>query len=148
MNCYTSGIIGLGFLIASYSTMSVSVAEKQLFKKKLSPSLIKIYDEITSERRNQYIQGLILGLIISYIFLIFGKTNNKYHNLVFSLAITVATSVIYYFLTPKSDYMLNHLKTHKHNKAWLKIYSVMKKRYLLGFLLGSFSSLPISYVFC
>jgi hypothetical protein len=148
MNCYVSAIIGIGMMIASFSTMSISKKQTDIFKKVLSTTQINIYDKIIHERRNQYFQGLILGLFLSYIISKFIKINDKYFHIVFSLAITVITSVIYYSLMKKKDYMLNHLKTVDENKAWLKIYRKMRHTYLLGFIIGSLSSLPISYALC
>ena len=43
---------------------------------------------------------------------------------------------MYYTLSPKSDYMLNHLTTSKQNKAWLEMYKHMKFKYHSGFLFG------------
>jgi Sec-independent protein secretion pathway component TatC len=57
-------------------------------------------------------------------------------------------SVVYYFLIPKSDYMLNYLKTEEEIKAWLEIYKYMKLKYFLGFLFGFLSAIPIAYSMC
>jgi hypothetical protein len=65
-----------------------------------------------------------------------------------SFGITGLTSVLYYCLMPKNDYMLNHLKTPEEIKAWLNIYKTMKRRYLLGLIFGLLSAIPISNSFC
>jgi len=49
---------------------------------------------------------------------------------------------------PKSDYMLNHLKTQEQNKAWLEVYKEMQQKYIKGFLLGCLSAIPISLILC
>ena len=149
MNCYTSGIIGIGMLGATFATMVVQKDQKEKLKSVLSPELANIYENITKERRNLYFQGLLLGLLISYLCLrILPQSINTFHRVSFVAAITVSISVIYYFLMPKSDYMLNHLKTHEENVAWLTIYQTMQKRYLVGFLIGSLSAIPIAYAMC
>jgi hypothetical protein len=148
MNCYLSGILGLGMIMASLSTMSISAKESKIFKNVLNPTLKKTYDKISLERKRNYLYGLILGLIVSKIAIGFINITNKYHRMNICLAITLIITISYYSLIPKSDYMLKHLRTSKENKAWLKIYSVMKQRYILGFILGSLSSVPISYIFC
>jgi len=66
MNCYVSGIVGLGMLFASYSTMSISKQEKNRLLNVFPPELDKIYIKISNERRNIYFQGLILGIAVSY----------------------------------------------------------------------------------
>ena len=148
MNCYVSGIIGLGMLFASYSTMSISEREKNRLLDVFPPELDKIYIKISNERRNIYFQGLILGIVVSYLLLTLITITNTYHRSTFFLAIALPISVLYYFLMPKSDYMLNHLKTQEENKAWLEVYRQMQQKYIKGFLLGCLSAIPISFVLC
>jgi uncharacterized protein YacL len=148
MNCYTSGIVGLGMLFATYSTSSISDDEKRKLLDIFPPELDKIYIKITEERASIYFQGLILGLIASYLLLSLVSLTTPFHKATFFLAITLITSVLYYFIVPKSDYMLNHLKTQEQNKAWLEIYKKMQSRYLCGFILGALSAIPISYAVC
>lgn len=148
MNCYTSSIIGLGMLGATYSTMSVTKEQKEKLKKTLSPELQERYEKIVAERRDHYFQGLVIGLIVSYFMLRLLNITNIFHRVTFFLAITIPTSVLYYSLMPKSDYMLNHLKTPEQNKAWLEVYNTMKHSYLYGFAFGSLSAIPLAFVLC
>ena len=148
MNCQLSSLVGIGMLCATYATMSISEEQHHRMRLVFSDQLDEIYNKIISERRNQYFQGLLLGLFLSYFSLFFVKTINRFHRITFVLAITILTSVVYYLLMPKSDYMLNHLKTQEENKAWLDVYNSMKYRYLIGFLLGSAASIPIANSMC
>jgi uncharacterized protein YacL len=149
MNCIISTMFGLAMVAATFSTMTVSKQEHDVLRKKLSLEVANIYDKIAIERRNYYIQGLILGLVISYLVSdLFFKQINKFHKVTLVLSITTLVSVVYYFLMPKSDYMLNHLKTPEQIKAWLKIYKTMKNRYFWGFLIGSLSAIPIGLAMC
>jgi hypothetical protein len=148
MNCYLSGIIGLGMLGATISTMSVSEEQNNILRQKFSEKLDEIYNKIVIERRNLYYQGLILGIIISFFSLKFLGIKNRFHKITYFLAISIPISVMYYFLMPKTDYMLNHLKTTEENKAWLEVYKTMRQRYFLGFLFGSLSAIPIAYSLC
>jgi len=148
MNCYTSGILGLGMLFATYSTVSISNQEEKKLLEIFPPELDKIYIKIAGERANIYFQGLIFGLVISYLLLNSLKLTNSFHKATFFLAITLIISVLYYLLMPKSDYMLNHLQTQEQNKAWLEVYKNMQKRYILGFIIGCLSAIPISRAVC
>jgi uncharacterized protein YacL len=148
MNCYTSGILGLGMLFATYSTVSISDQEEKRLLDIFPPELDKIYIQIAKERANIYFQGLILGLIASYLLISLLTLTNPFHKATFFLAITLVTSVLYYFIAPKSDYMLNHLKTQEQNKAWLEVYKNMQKKYITGFIIGCLSAIPISYAVC
>jgi hypothetical protein len=148
MNCNISTLLGLGMLGATFSTLSVSQNQYNKLISLLSPDLVKKYKDITNMRRDHYIQGIILGLILTYFILNKFPITNSFHRMMLSLGITGLTSVLYYCLMPKKDYMLNHLKTPKEIKAWLKIYKKMKRRYLLGLIFGLLSAIPISNSFC
>lgn len=148
MNCYLSGIVGIGMLGATFATMTVSEEQHDVLRKVLSPELDFIYTNIVAERRNLYMQGLVLGLATSYASLRLVSTRNLFHRIAFVLAVTMSISAVYYSLMPKSDYMLNHLKTSEENKAWLSIYKTMKHRYFFGMVLGSLAAVPIAYAMC
>lgn len=116
--------------------------------KVLPDDLDKIYKKIAIERRNLYIIGLVLGIVLSYIVVTLVKINNRFHKMSLFVAITLMTGIGYYSIMPKSDYMLNHLKTEEQNKAWLSVYTTMKQRHILGFFLGAFAAIPLGYAMC
>jgi hypothetical protein len=148
MNCNVSTLLGLGMLGATFSTMTVSQNQYNKFIDLLSPDLAKKYLDITHMRRDHYVQGIIIGLVLSYFILNKFPIANSFHKIILSFGITGLTSVLYYCLMPKNDYMLNHLKTPEEIKAWLNIYKTMKRRYLLGLIFGLLSAIPISNSFC
>jgi uncharacterized membrane protein YkgB len=39
-------------------------------------------------------------------------------------------------LSPKTDWMLNHIKTNEQNKIWLEMYKTMQFNYHMGFVIG------------
>ncbi len=138
----------MSFLGAAVSTMLVSKDQMDTLRKLLSPELAVKYEAIARERAVHYVQGLLLGMTISYIVLQKLRISNQFHKLSVFFAITLCTAVIYYFLMPKSDYMLNHLKSPEQTKAWLEIYKTMKARYFIGFVLGAISAVPIGNSLC
>jgi uncharacterized protein YacL len=148
MNCYLSGILGTAMLGAAVSTMSVTEEQHTVLRNTFSDDLDRIYENIVIERRNHYILGLILGLVLSYVVLQRVKINNRFHRMSLFFMITLMTGVVFYFLMPKSDYMLNHLKTEEQNKAWLEVYKTMKQRYFVGFLFGALAAIPLSHALC
>lgn len=148
MNCIAAGVLGIAMLGASVSTMSVSEEQHNVLRKTFSDELDEIYGSIVIERRNHYIQGLLLGALIAYFVLLLVKVSNRFHKMSIFVTITLMTGVVYYFLMPKSDYMLNHLKTPEQNKAWLEVYKTMKQRYFLGFVLGALAAVPLAYAMC
>jgi uncharacterized protein YacL len=148
MNCFLSGILGVGLLGASIATMTVSEEQRNFMHKALPDDLDKLYEKIVIERRNLYITGLVIGLVLSFIVVTLVKINNRFHKMSLFVAITLMTGMGYYSLMPKSDYMLNHLKTEQQNKAWLSVYKTMKHRHITGFFLGALAAIPLGYAMC
>lgn len=148
MNCYISGIAGLALLAASISTLSVNKQQHNVLKNVLSDELDKKYETIVIERRNHYIIGLVLGMILSFIVVNKVKSSNYFTRLSLFTMITLVTAAIFYTLMPKSDYMLNHLKTEQENKKWLQVYKTMQSRYFIGLVLGALAAIPIAHIMC
>lgn len=148
MNCYVSAVFGLGMLAASFFTMSCSQEQRSKLRKTFSDDLNDIYDNIVIERRNIYFQGLLLGFFVAYFATTQIQFINTFHRVTFFLAVSLPIAVVYYFLMPKSDYMLNHLKTQEENKAWLDVYRTMQQRYFLGVLFGMLAAIPLGYALC
>jgi uncharacterized protein YacL len=111
------------------------------YKEKLSSDLQKRYDNISEERMKSSVYGYILGFILS-LFIIFYNLNFKrvrMNNT--SLVCTVMatcflTNYFYYMLSPKSDWMLNHISNSEQVKAWLQMYREMSYNYHAGLVLG------------
>ena len=151
MNCYLAGAAGVGLLGATFYTMNAqSVAND--YRGKLKPEALGAYDKIVNERSAIYFQGLILGLVVSYIVLYrlspTKQLTNMFHRVTLSLAIVITVSSMYYCVSPKSDYMLNHVTNVEESKAWLEMYKTMKHRYVMGFIMGSLVAVPLAYTFC
>ena len=112
----------------------------------LSNKQTQIYNNITQERMNIYLQGFVLGLIIAVIYLRIAN-NKKYPVYCIFVAIVLGVTYIHYTIMPKSTYMLEHIDTPEQAQAWLEIYKQMKLRCHTGMVLGV-ASLPfICYVF-
>jgi uncharacterized protein YacL len=151
MSCYLAGTVGVGLLGATFYTMTAQSAE-QTYRGKLKPEALEAYGRIVKERSTIYFQGLILGLVVSYIVLFrvspVKQLTNMFHRVTLSLAIVILVSSGYYCISPKSDYMLNHVTNGEESKAWLEMYKTMKHRYAMGFIMGSCVAIPLVYSFC
>lgn len=151
MNCLVSGIVGISLLTASLFCMSVSNEQHDRLKAVFSDELDKKYDEIVKERRNLYLQGLLLGMGLASIWLLMNRKllgKNRFYYISIFFSVSLLTALLFYMLMPKSDYMLNYLKSPEENKAWLKMYRTMQSRYLYGLLLGAAAAIPIANAFC
>ena len=139
ISCIISAIFVIG-MIYFYNMTDKSEIVKH-YKEKLPYDLQKRYDNITKERMTISYQGYILGFILS-LFIIFYNLKIKGVKLSnFSLVCTVMatcflTNYFYYILTPKSDWMLNHMGNQEEVKAWLQMYREMSYNYHAGLALG------------
>jgi hypothetical protein len=134
--------LGIAFLFATLATSCYK--NKSELKKGLTSQLtedeIKIYQDIIDNRRNIYLRGLAIGMIVSYFYLRINPTTNSYSDGLSTMAITGVINYFYYILHPKDKYMLEYLDTKKENKAWLDIYRTMQLRWHSAFVLGLITS--------
>jgi uncharacterized membrane protein YesL len=115
------------------------------YKEKLSPELREKYEQITKERMQISYKGYLLGFVLSMLIILYNVYSKKSKEGkafdIFSLiCIVVSTSFItnyfYYILSPKTDMMVNHLRTKEEIKAWSVMYKEMQYNYHMGLLLG------------
>jgi uncharacterized protein YacL len=132
-------IIGM---IYFYNMTDKSIIVKH-YKDSLPSDLQKRYENIAQERKRISIHGYILGLILSLLIIFY---NVQYKNLslkgnTIALVCTVIatcflTNYFYYILSPKSDWMLNHINNQQQVRAWLLMYREMSYNYHAGLALG------------
>jgi hypothetical protein len=111
------------------------------YKSSLSSDLQKRYEKISNERAYISYQGYALGLILSlgiifYNLKIKGAKMNTTALVCTVVATAFLTNYFYYILSPKSDWMLDHLQNKEEIKAWLLMYREMQFNYHMGLLLG------------
>jgi len=143
MACAISCSISLVFIIGMiyFYNMTNKSQIVRLYKSKLPHHLQKLYDKLSSERMMISAYGYGLGLILSLL-VIFYNLKVKKDKLSNSslICIVIATSFLtnyfYYILSPKSDWMLNHINDREEAKAWLQMYREMSYNYHLGLALG------------
>ena len=103
-----------------------------------------IYKKIINQRMNLYIQGMVLGLVLGFVYLCMVPSKTMGRSCLFTI-IVLGTNYFYYMLMPKSNYMVPHLTTVEQRVAWLDIYKEMQSRCKIGFLLGLVSYLILGY---
>jgi hypothetical protein len=96
------------------------------------------YQKIMKERLTIYLEGIILGLILGFIYLKSLKERSTGGACLFTV-IVLGTNYLYYMLSKKSDYMIQHLNNEKQRIAWLNIYKEMQYRCKMGFVFGIIS---------
>ncbi len=137
MPCCTSCVISCIFLIGMiyfYNATDKSKIVKQ-YKDTLPLDLQQRYETITAERRRISYQGYGLGLLLSFIILYNRGKMNSISLVCTVMATCFVTNYFYYMLSPKSDWMLNHVN-EEQAKTWLLLYRAMSYNYHAGIVLG------------
>jgi len=153
MLCGITCSIGLMFLIANlYVTFTADkTKQKQVFYNTLSEDKIEKYESIIKERREIYLKGYGLGLILAFISLFlyekFGGNDKRkgLNKICFIGGITLLVNYFYYMLSTKTDYMILHLNEENQRKEWLKINKTMQFKYHIGLVLGIVASMVLAY---
>jgi uncharacterized protein YacL len=150
MNCYESAILGTGLLGASFYTSLISKEEINKLRQLFTGDAVNAYDRIVKERSMLYIQGLIFGFLVSYLinYNYGSEFDNSFHKATLYILIILLVAVSYYLIMPKSDYMLNYIKTEEQSKAWLSMYRTMRSRYMTGFAIGALAAIPLARSLC
>ena len=150
-HCLTC-ILALAFLLTSiiipftaYGAFSTnkSTAIKH-FVSLLDPKQRETYDTVVTQRRSIYVYGLILGIVLAAVIVLFIRsTSNVSAGVCGCVAVVVVfvTTFFYYILSPKSVYMVQVLTTPQQRNAWVNVYKTMQiTTYgsFLGALVASF----------
>ena len=152
MVCLSSCIVAIVFIVAMIFTMygSDKIKAIQDFRRILTPLQNEIYTKIANERRRIYFIGFCLGLLLSFIFLLWNsilrsgaRMFNRSSTICIVGAITFTTNYFYYMLAPKSDWMILHIEGDAQKKAWLHIYKKMQYSYHIGALFGLIGALVL-----
>jgi len=143
MVCAISCMISTMFIVGMiyfYNMTNKSEIVKH-YKEKLPSDLQKRYETISEERKKISIHGYILGLVFSLFIILYnlklkGQRLNTFALVCTVMATCFLTNYFYYMLSPKSDWMLNHINNPEQVKAWLQMYREMSYNYHAGLALG------------
>ena len=139
LSCMISTIFIIGMIYFYNKTDKSEIVRH--YKEKLPFDLQKRYEKIAKERMIISYYGYILGFILSLLLIFYNLKIKGQKMNTFSLVCTVMatcflTNYFYYMLTPKSDWMLNHMNSPEQVKAWLQMYREMSYNYHMGIALG------------
>ena len=155
MVCSVSCGLSLVFLIGMmyFYTMTSKSEIVQKYREQLPTPLKGLYDKISNERRLISYYGYALGFLLS-LFLIYFYSNQPKKNKGSWLSVVcsiVATSFVvhyfYYLLSPKSEWMLEHIHSPEQVHAWLQMYRSMQVYYHTGLVLGIFAVGFLAFAF-
>lgn len=104
------------------------------FNSLLNSNQKQIYKEIVLERIKIYFSGMMLGLLLGFLFLV--KYPNDKYRLCKFLTIIYVTKLGFYKIHPKKPLMLYSLTTKQQVDAWADIYQEMKHRWISSIIIG------------
>ena len=148
ISCSISAVFIIG-MIYFYNATSKNATVLQ-YKQQLNTEQRQAYDKIAAERLNISLRGYALGVLLSLLLIYYNykKKQFKASSVVcLVLATSFLTNYFYYTLSPKSDWMLNHVESRGQTQAWLEMYKVMQYYYHAGLVLGIIGVGVFAYAF-
>ena len=153
MACSITCSIALVFIIGQiyfYNATTNSEIVKH-YKDKLPTNLRNLYDKLSNERLKISTYGYLLGLFLSFFIIYYNLQFRKNFNTTSLVCIVITTCFLtnyfYYMLTPKSDWMLNHINSPEQTKLWLQMYRTMSVYYHSGLVLGILAAGIFAFAF-
>ncbi len=139
ITCAISVVFIIGMIYFYNRTFKSTIVNN--YKKELPPKLRIIYEKLSVERSTISFHGYVLGLMVSLLIIFYNIYFKKKGLSNVSLVCLVTTTCFltnyfYYILSPKSDWMLNHINNERVAKLWIKMYREMQFNYHMGILLG------------
>ena len=113
------------------------------FRNSLDNEQLEKYKEIYTERVYIYVLGILLGVILSYIYIYF--CNNSEYKLCKFIAIICITKIIFYYLYPKKKLMLYYLKNNNQVTLWADIYTEFKNAWIYSLIISILSYIILYY---
>ena len=134
ISCMISAVFVIGMIYFYHITDKNAIVKQ--YKDFLSPQLQKLYGKISQERRSISYYGYGLGLLLSLCLIFYYIQMNASALVCMATATTFLVHYFYYMLSPKTDWMLNHMKKQEEVNAWLQMYKAMQYNYHMGMALG------------
>jgi len=101
--------------------------------------------------------GLFLGFVLAMILLVCcrkyflggGRGYGPRSGLLCMVAaVAFSVNYFYYILSPKSDWMVLHLKSAEETNAWLTVYRTMQYNYHVGLVMGILAVVAFGNALC
>jgi uncharacterized protein YacL len=132
-----------GMLYISLNPYKYDVLQNMLSK--LDSEQLAVYRTIHKERMQIYLIGLLLGLLLGFIYLNINQSTSVARTCTF-VSIVMGVNYLFYMIYPKSTYLVRHLKTQEQLDAWQVVYRTMQYRQYMGMVLGLVAYVLVSLV--
>lgn len=148
VSCTISAVFIIGMIYFYNATHKSKTSD--IYKNQLNQQQQIAYDKIVKERLGISIKGYILGAILSIAVIVYNYRKKKLQTtsvVCIVLATCFLTNYFYYMLTPKTDWLLNHVESQEQTQAWLQMYKSMQYYYHFGLVLGIVGMGVFAYAF-
>lgn len=136
--CLLASVVAIGSFACMMPVNTNAIAE---LRELLDERQLEILNGIVEERSRIAFEGLVLGLIITLpVVLVFRAWCS-------ATLILFLTQSAYYHVTPKTEWMLNHLETREQVDQWLVVYKKMQRSGIMTSLSACLLYLTISIIF-
>lgn len=143
-HCYVTCAIASAFfggmLYLTLNPYKYDVLQKYLDT--LEPSQLELFSIVHKERMQIYLMGLVLGLLLGFIYLQYSKSSVS--RTCKFVAIVMGINYLFYMVYPKSIYMLRHLTNPEQINAWKDVYRTMQYNQYMGMVLGLVAYILVS----
>ena len=143
MVCSVTCLLSLGLIVSMiyFYNATYNSPVVRNYRNRLGKDLASKYDKIVEERKNISRMGYLIGLVLSILIIYYNQTisENKMDTtslVCLVLVVSFFTNYFYYILSPKNDWILNHIENVEQSKLWLQMYRTMQYNYHLGMVLG------------
>lgn len=153
--CRSPGICSLAIVLVVASIWMAFAVDKQASMSPFLQSiggpdseLGKAYMARIQERRALYIQGLVLGIVLSFGYLFLMRRRSPVLTACVVAGISMLSAYFYYMLSPKKPLMVLELNTDEQREKWASIYKTMQWNYHAGLALGIVGVALSGYAWC
>jgi hypothetical protein len=108
----------------------------------LDAKQLDLFSAVHKERMQIYLMGLVLGLLLGFIYLQYAKAGVR-RTCAF-VAIVMGVNYLFYMVYPKTTYMVRHLTSPEQINAWQDVYRTMQYNQYMGMVLGLVAYILVS----
>ena len=150
ITCFIAFVIIVAMVIMSFMVSNDPFIKS--YRNNFPEDIKNEYDRIVAERQTIFYTGYLIGFVLSIFAIIFSiNVLKRKMSTSFMVCLTIVLSSVvnhlYYVLTPKSNYMINLLKTDQQRHDWLKMYKSMQFYFHSSFALGIVAVGVFTYAF-
>lgn len=118
------------------------------YRSRLPPAAQAALGVATKERAMLAFQGLVLGMIVGAIAVLLMGKRGKAAGVCVLASVAFVVQFLYYMLSPKSAWVVQHLRSAEQRKDWVRVYREYQKAYYGSIAIGVIGAGVLGYGLC